>query len=408
MDVAATSQNFRKCVPLLAADVPFDELTPHLVAKGIISERRREEYLKSIQSNEEKFSVLILELCEQEQDIQSRFLQSLTRAGHRSTALALESFFGFKFTDSSPTTAKQELVFPDGCVSSKQSAASADEAEEQNFLHNGADGVVVKQGTYFFSHTDYNIYPMGSRPKGYALIIVNKDFDNEFYETRIGAERDTENMISLWEGLGYDVTAHFNKTASDMRFIFRKFAQLSNHKSVDSCVVVISSHGVTGRIVGTDNEFLFMEDILDEFNNVNSPHLMGKPKLFFVQACRGKKIDGGVDVPNGADGGKGSTNSYKLLQPVQRSSKWTEMVIAFSTVPEYVSMRNPRIGSWFIHAVTKAFAEKAHDTPLSGLFHAVVVLMDSLQSRDLEKQTPEILHRGWKRDLYFNPGLYNP
>jgi len=84
------------------------------------------------------------------------------------------------------------------------------------------------------------------------------------------------------------------------------------------------------------------------------------------------------------------------------------MIIAYSTIPEYVAMRNDKQGSWFIHAVTEIFAKLAFDTELHSLFQRVVALMESFQSLEECKQTPEIAWRGWKRDLYFNPGLYNP
>ena len=49
------------------------------------------------------------------------------------------------------------------------------------------------------------------------------------------------------------------------------------------------SHGDTGYISGTDEEKVHLKDIQAEFEGDKCPKLQGKPKLFFIQACRGSK-----------------------------------------------------------------------------------------------------------------------
>ena len=57
----------------------------------------------------------------------------------------------------------------------------------------------------------------------------------------------------------------------------------------NSAVVVLMSHGNTGYIYGTDGEKVNIKDIQEEFDAKKCPKLTGKPKLFFIQACRGSK-----------------------------------------------------------------------------------------------------------------------
>ena len=63
----------------------------------------------------------------------------------------------------------------------------------------------------------------------------------------------------------------------------------SNHSSFDCLVVAILSHGIDGAVYGTDEQVFKIEDIYNLFSGNNCPTMAGKPKLFFLQACRGGK-----------------------------------------------------------------------------------------------------------------------
>ena len=71
----------------------------------------------------------------------------------------------------------------------------------------------------------------------------------------------------------------------------KSFVSLFNEADADynSAVVVLMSHGDTGYIYGTDDEKVKLKDIQAEFEGNKCPKLQGKPKLFFIQACRGSK-----------------------------------------------------------------------------------------------------------------------
>ena len=54
-----------------------------------------------------------------------------------------------------------------------------------------------------------------------------------------------------------------------------------------SAVVVLMSHGNTGVIKGIDETSVQLRNIYSMFEGHRCPALLGKPKLFFIQACRG-------------------------------------------------------------------------------------------------------------------------
>lgn len=67
----------------------------------------------------------------------------------------------------------------------------------------------------------------------------------------------------------------------------RDFSQEESHSDSNCCILVLLSHGEEGYIFGTDGLKIPMSGIFGMFDNANAPGLVGKPKIFFVQACRG-------------------------------------------------------------------------------------------------------------------------
>ena len=59
-----------------------------------------------------------------------------------------------------------------------------------------------------------------------------------------------------------------------------------------SSVVVLMSHGGDGYINGNDGMRIELKEILELFKPHQCPNLRNKPKMFFVQACRGGRKGG--------------------------------------------------------------------------------------------------------------------
>lgn len=142
---------------------------------------------------------------------------------------------------------------------------------------------------------NFQFYHNFSSPKGLALIINNEYFsDSKQYPDRHGSNVDESNLRKLFQKLEYRVEIDKNLSANKMIERARKFAKHPDHQLLDSCVVVVLSHGHYDNFVGSDCAFLSVHDFITCFNAVNAPLLRGKPKIFFFQACRGKigsKVD---------------------------------------------------------------------------------------------------------------------
>ena len=73
----------------------------------------------------------------------------------------------------------------------------------------------------------------------------------------------------------------------DIAIKLQDFSECEDHKQVDACVVCILSHGEEGYIFGTDGRKILLDNVLSLFDNSHCKHLIGKPKIFIIQACRG-------------------------------------------------------------------------------------------------------------------------
>jgi len=62
-----------------------------------------------------------------------------------------------------------------------------------------------------------------------------------------------------------------------------------NWNDMECVVLIIMSHGETTGIYGTDGKLTKLKDMTDIFDSSQCPGLNEKPRLVFVQACRGSK-----------------------------------------------------------------------------------------------------------------------
>ena len=88
-----------------------------------------------------------------------------------------------------------------------------------------------------------------------------------------------------------------NIFVADLRIYFTLiFLTVSTGKNLMKyCMFVcfILSHGSNGIVYGTDGP-VYLEKIFSYFKGNRCQALLGKPKVFFIQACRGEQVDKGV------------------------------------------------------------------------------------------------------------------
>ncbi|XP_015782014.1 caspase-7 [Tetranychus urticae] len=253
-----------------------------------------------------------------------------------------------------------------------------------------------------------NIYEVKSNPRGFCLIVNNIDF--EIFDQRLSAEEDGVFLASIFEQLGFAMNYFKNMSASDIEAVFQKYSKMEELKEHDALVCVIMSHGLkSDLIVGSDGLYVRLETLLSYFNNFNCPYLMNKPKLFFIQACRGDEYDFGIlDATTTADAGPipGPVVFAKDLDK-GRIPTWSDMCIVQSTVQGYVALRSVQSGSWFAEALGQALVDHAWEKSLHEILMVVSSKLTKRQGKDSVKQAIEVIWRGWNKSFFFNPGLYS-
>ena len=139
-------------------------------------------------------------------------------------------------------------------------------------------------------------YPMTRRPRGIALIISNEHFGgNQLLRDRQGNEKDIEHLEHLWSSLHFEVQVRRDLNSQDIYNVMRETSTL-DHSQFDCFVCCLLSHGASGGIYGIDSELVEIKDITSLFKGVACPSLCNKPKLFFIQACRGQSFDRGAQM----------------------------------------------------------------------------------------------------------------
>ncbi|KAJ0050227.1 hypothetical protein NL108_014308, partial [Boleophthalmus pectinirostris] len=140
--------------------------------------------------------------------------------------------------------------------------------------------------------------------------------------TRNGTDVDANAVMKIFHNLGYKLIIGTDLTVEEIKKKLKSVSQ-EDHSNCASFVCVILSHGDEGVIFGTDGcEKL---DVLTRyFKGHNCKSLIGKPKLFFIQACRGADFDGGIET----DSVDASVDPSTDRIPVE-----ADFLYAYSTAP---------------------------------------------------------------------------
>lgn len=185
--------------------------------------------------------------------------------------------------------------------------------------------------------TESEVYPMNQKCRGYCVIINNSDFLKS--DTRTGTEKDAEYLKRVFSWLGFEVVVYNEQKAQQIRDIMNSF-QMKDHTERDCFVCCILTHGQSQAILGTDNEVVKINVIVSTFSPQNCKTLAGKPKLFFIQACQGKNIQGAHLIEEDA-----AVSTTKTIPNA------ADVLIGMSTVDGCFSYRHIEMGTWYIQAL---------------------------------------------------------
>ncbi|NXA41304.1 CASP3 protein, partial [Eudromia elegans] len=240
---------------------------------------------------------------------------------------------------------------------------------------------------------DYS-YRMDYPEMGECVIINNKNFCRETgMLARSGTDADAASVREVFMKLGYKIKLNNDLSCRDIFKLLKNISE-EDHSKRSSFVCVLLSHGEEGLIYGTDGP-LELKALTSLFRGDKCKSLAGKPKLFFIQACRGTELDSGIETDSGPD------------EPMcQKIPVEADFLYAYSTAPGYYSWRNAAEGSWFIQSLCRMLSEHARKLELMQILTRVnrrVAEYESCSNRqdfNAKKQIPCIVSMLTK-EFYF-------
>ncbi|XP_016050929.1 PREDICTED: caspase-2 isoform X1 [Miniopterus natalensis] len=355
---------------VLAKQLLLSELLEHLLEQDIITLEMREHIQAKVGSFSQNVELLNL-LPKRGPQAFDAFCMALreTKQCHLEDLL-LSTLSGLQHV--LPPLSRDydlSLSFPvcESCPPHKKLRLSTDTVEHSLDNRDGPPCLQVKPCTPEFYQAHYQLaYRLQSRPRGLALVLSNVYFTGEKdLDFRSGGDVDHSSLVTLFKLLGYKVHVLLDQTAQEMQEKLQNFAQLPAHRVTDSCIVALLSHGVEGGVYGVDGKVLQLQEVFRLFDNANCPSLQNKPKMFFIQACRGDETDRGVDQQDGKgharapeceDGDAGRQELLKMRLPTR-----SDMICGYACLRGTAAMRNTKRGSWYIEALAQVFSERACD-----------------------------------------------
>ena len=183
-----------------------------------------------------------------------------------------------------------------------------------------------------------------------------------------------------------------------------------DHSNNDCLLVTVMTHGTNnGSIAAADKEYL-LKELWENFLGDNCESLIGKPKLFFIDACRGDLTDPGVIFKPKQDSleklKNGDEVDAQLTDQIFVIPKLADLLVMYGTVEGYQSIYVPNNGSWFIQTLCKELRSNPNKDLmwiLTGVNRRLAYEKEAnIENKPEKKQMPQIISMLTKK-LYFHP-----
>ncbi|XP_063709588.1 uncharacterized protein LOC134838074 [Culicoides brevitarsis] len=251
-------------------------------------------------------------------------------------------------------------------------------------------------------------YKMENSQRGFVLFFYQKDYSQQGMCDR-QADGDIERLTDLFSNFGYDIRVEMDKTANEAREILKNIAN-GDFTEVHSIIVIFSGHGVNGKLFFKE-DFLYTKEIWEPFTEAKT--LIGKPKLFFLSACRGfshdKGTQGDLQLPTELEICLNDDEIATDFEAPQKGPlvipKKADILVVFSSAADYVSIVDLKEkGTFFLLALYNEFHSLAKEENIMDIFYRVNQNLAKRITKDLkaEKQMSFVLS-SLTKDLYFTP-----
>ena len=243
-------------------------------------------------------------------------------------------------------------------------------------------------------------YRMDKNPHGICVIINNHKFHHptdpeKAHNDRGGAEVDQKNLQLTFQYLRYKVEVYENLTHTQMTELMLNMAQ-RNHAHYDSFICCILTHGEQNSVHGADSIPVSLFDLTGVMKMCTS--LINKPKMFFIQACRGDLEDKGhklEEVQRDSGGPKQPSIAHTIPQEA-------DFFFGYATPLGNAAYRSRRHGSWYISELCKVMTMQGYTSNLGNMMRKVNDNICKAFTKEGYKQTSEFVDRLRKEVHFFH------
>ncbi|XP_014362694.2 caspase-3 [Papilio machaon] len=164
---------------------------------------------------------------------------------------------------------------------------------------------------------------------------------------RKGTEKDVESLKKTFSNLGYKVLTYHDLDHGEILNKALEISRMDHTMTSCLCFAILTHGDKGGQLFASDRPYQF-SDVTKMLEN-GDKSLVNKPKLFFIQACRGGDMDDGRTVQLDSDD--------DLTFHVPSHADFFTM---YSSVEGYAAFRTA-LGSFLIQELCQAI-DKYHDT----------------------------------------------
>lgn len=166
----------------------------------------------------------------------------------------------------------------------------------------------------------------------------------------------SEALRKTFSELHFEIVHYKDYTAKKICEVLKSY-QSMDHNNKDCFICCILSHGDKGIIYGSDGREAPIYELTSYFTGSKCPSLLGKPKIFFIQACQGYNYQRGIAVETDSEQKETYLEMDSSLQKRYIPDE-ADFLLGMATVDNCVSYRSPMEGTWYIQSLCQSLRER--------------------------------------------------
>jgi hypothetical protein len=245
--------------------------------------------------------------------------------------------------------------------------------------------------------SEYYISP-DSTCVGYALVVGCQTYERGSLP---GIDKDVDKMAQVFRDARFEVTVLMEATKEDISHGVEEMQRKCENWESSCLAFYFSGHGNLHHIEALDGT-LKISDIVNSFARI--PSLAGKPKLIFLDCCRGslgasfirrKGVAEEVGDDEDVEGSSHHTRKYRKKCIGKRSpvandifvNECADVLYANATAPDHISVATSAGSLWTIHlARTLRESTRATDNPQSTNVLSILTRVNKSMHDDVSVQ----------------------